>query len=154
MGWLEHERVGNSQRAAVLELLSRALEEGYLDLDEYETRFIAVSQAKTVGELYTSVSDLPTTLRTDPRQSSLTSGASRRRDGADDMALVALILGAVSIPTSLMMAGLLVGAAAVVFARLGLRSQTSRHKAAIGMALGIVGMVLSAVLIILMIVAP
>ncbi|WP_225947005.1 DUF1707 and DUF4190 domain-containing protein [Plantactinospora soyae] len=61
------ERVGTAQRNTVLELLSRALEEGYLDLSEYEERMTSVHTARTVGDLVRPLVDLPSQFRWDPR---------------------------------------------------------------------------------------
>jgi hypothetical protein len=68
------ERVGTAQRNTVLELLSRALEEGYLDLSEYEERMTSVHTARTVGDLVRPLVDLPSQFRWDPR-GPLTPGA-------------------------------------------------------------------------------
>jgi hypothetical protein len=51
------ERVGTAQRTEVLELLNRALEEGYLSLDEYEQRMRATSNAETMSQLHTQLRD-------------------------------------------------------------------------------------------------
>ncbi|MFC6023320.1 DUF1707 and DUF4190 domain-containing protein [Plantactinospora solaniradicis] len=61
------ERVGTAQRNTVLELLSQALEQGYLDLSEYEERMTSVHTARTVGDLVRPLVDLPSQFRWDPR---------------------------------------------------------------------------------------
>jgi hypothetical protein len=50
----------------VLELLSRALSEGYLALDEFEHRSDQVNTAKLVSELTSQVKDLPLQFHWEP----------------------------------------------------------------------------------------
>lgn len=61
------ERVGTVERGTVLDLLSRALQEGYLELGEYDTRITAVHSARTVGDLMGQVADLPPAFRWPPQ---------------------------------------------------------------------------------------
>jgi hypothetical protein len=61
-----YERVGNTQRTHVINLLNKAVEEGYLDLYEYERRMITASSAATQGELVAQLWDLPAEFRWDP----------------------------------------------------------------------------------------
>src|SRR5687767_12719619 len=62
-----NERVGNAQRTHVLDLLSNALQEGYLDLPEFEQRMSIVTAAKSADELMSQLADLPLQFRWDPR---------------------------------------------------------------------------------------
>jgi hypothetical protein len=149
------ERVGNAQRAAVLELLSRAVEEGYLDLDEYEARVTRVTEGKTIAALHAQVADLPPQFRWDPSQPLPKSRQERERDSASSMAVVSLALGAAAIPASLCFgAGGIVGIAAVFFARRGLRHEAGRSKALAGLVLGIVGIALSIGVVLLFLLSP
>ncbi len=52
-------RAGDADRDAVAELLRIAATEGRIDLPELEERLGRLSQAKTYGELYALVADLP-----------------------------------------------------------------------------------------------
>ena len=61
------ERVGTAERGAVLDLLSRALGEGFLELGEYDSRITAVHSARTVGDLMGQVADLPPAFRWPPQ---------------------------------------------------------------------------------------
>ncbi len=138
------ERVGHAQRTTVLDLLGRAVAEGYLDLDEYEGRVAAVSISRTVADLYAAVADLPPPFRWDPAQPMPKSRHERDRESAASMALMSVILGAVSIPTSLCVGtGGLLGLIAVVLAGKGMLDDESRTKAVAGMVLGIIGFAMS-----------
>ena len=138
------ERVGHAQRTTVLDLLGRAAAEGYLDLDEYEGRVAAVTVSRTVSDLYAVVGDLPPQFRWDPAQAMPKSRQDRERESAGSMALMSVILGAVSIPTSLCIGtGGLLGLLAVALARKGMLDDESRQKAVIGMVLGIIGFAMS-----------
>jgi hypothetical protein len=155
MGGIHQERVGNAQRAVVLDLLSRALEEGYLDLAEYEVRMAGVTEAKSVPTLFGLVADLPPQFRWDPHQPLPKSRQERERETADSASLVALILGAVSIPAAVCIgAGFFVGIAALYFGRRGLRAGGSQPKAVAGLVLGVVGMALSLIFVAIVIFAP
>jgi hypothetical protein len=61
------ERVGNAQRTAALDMVTRALEEGYLELPEYEQRMAVITSAKFMSELLDTQRDLPGQFRWDPR---------------------------------------------------------------------------------------
>lgn len=139
-----HERVGTAQRTIVLELLSKAVGEGYLDLDEYEARVVRVTEGRTVAALLVVVADLPAHLRWDPAQSMPRSRHDRQRESAATYALAGLALGAASLPLSLCFgAGGIAGVIAVVFARMGMQHEESRSKAVTGLVLGIVGIAVS-----------
>jgi hypothetical protein len=58
----EQMRAGDAERAAVAERLKAALDEGRLDLDEYDTRLQQTYAAKTFGALDALVADLPGTV--------------------------------------------------------------------------------------------
>jgi hypothetical protein len=139
----------------VLDLLSRAVEEGYLDLDEYEVRVVRVTEGKTISALYAQVADLPAQFRWDPSRPLPKGRQEREQDAASSMAVVSLALGAAAIPTSLCFgAGGIVGIAAIFFARRGLRDDVGRSKALAGMVLGIVGIALSIGIVLLFLLSP
>jgi len=153
------ERVGNAQRTTVLELLGRALEEGYLDLDEYEARLTRVTEGKTVAALHAQVADLPPQFHWDPFQPPSKARQEQKqdqdKDSASAMALASIVLGAASIPRSVCFgAGGLAGIAAVFFARKGLRHDSGRTKAIVGLALGILGIVLSIGIVLILLFSP
>lgn len=52
-------RIGNPERNALTEILRSAVDQGYIDLDEYEKRVDVLMAAKTVGEVETVLQDLP-----------------------------------------------------------------------------------------------
>lgn len=52
-------RIGNAERTALTDLLRAAVDQGYLDLDEYEKRVDVIMAAKTAGDAAVAVSDLP-----------------------------------------------------------------------------------------------
>lgn len=52
-------RVGNAERASLTEILRSAVDQGYIDLEEYEKRVDILMAAKTVGETEIVLSDLP-----------------------------------------------------------------------------------------------
>jgi hypothetical protein len=149
------ERVGNTERATVLELLGRALEEGYLDLDEYEARLTRVTEGKTIAALHAQIADLPAKFNWDPSRPPPKGRHEQDRESASTMALVSIILGAASIPTSVCFgAGGLAGVAALIFASKGLRHEAGRTKAIVGLALGILGIVLSIGIVLIFLFAP
>ncbi len=144
-----YERVGTAQRTTVLELLSKAVGEGYLDLDEYEGRVVRVTESKTVAALFAVVSDLPPQFRWDPVQPVPKSRQDRRRESADTYALASLALGATSIPLSLCFgAGGIAGVIAIVFAWMGMHEEANRSKAVTGLVLSIVGIAMSIAVVI------
>ncbi|MEH1130313.1 DUF1707 and DUF4190 domain-containing protein [Micromonospora sp. CPCC 206061] len=150
------ERIGNVQRTHVLDLLSRALEEGYLGLDEYEQRMSATTSAKTANELRAQTSDLPPQFQWDPRhQVSTTAHTGNPDRNAHVTSVVSLILAIVSIPLAVCFGiGILFGVAAVVLSRPGLRTRTEYGKALAGLVVGCVGIVSSLVMIALFIFMP
>ena len=52
-------RAGDRDRERTANLLGQALSQGYLAMDEYETRLQATFAAHTTGELRQLVTDLP-----------------------------------------------------------------------------------------------
>lgn len=52
-------RVGNPERSALTEILRSAVDQGYIDLDEYEKRVDVLLAAKTVGDAEGVLADLP-----------------------------------------------------------------------------------------------
>jgi hypothetical protein len=52
-------RIGNPERNALTEILRSAVDQGYIDLDEYEKRVDVLMAAKTVGEVEAVMMDLP-----------------------------------------------------------------------------------------------
>jgi hypothetical protein len=138
------ERIGNAHRAAVLEVMGRALAEGYVDLGEYETRMAAVTEAKTLRVLLAQVADLPPRLRWNPSWPMPRSQEDIDRDVARKNALTALILGAVSMPASLFLgAGLALGPIAIIMARKGLPYPEFRTQAVAGTVFGLLGVLAS-----------
>ncbi|GIJ47163.1 hypothetical protein Val02_40490 [Virgisporangium aliadipatigenens] len=149
-GGLQQQRVGHAQRAAVLELLNRALEEGYLELHEYENRMPQVTQAKTVHALYAQVADLPPQFRWDPRHLPPAGAEGRRRERASNEALTSVILGAIAIPSALCVgAGGILGIVGAVFGVRALRDGANPPQAIAGIGLGLVGIALSLLVLVI-----
>jgi Domain of unknown function (DUF1707) len=151
---LSRERVGNAQRTVVLELLSSALEQGYLDLYEYEVRLTRVTESKVVGDLYAQVADLPEQFRWDPQQPLPKSRQEKRQESADTMGLVSLVLGAASIPTSMCFIGGILAVPGVFLSIHALKHGSDRTKARIGLVLSLVGLVMSLALVAAFILSP
>ncbi|WP_346259641.1 DUF1707 domain-containing protein [Plantactinospora sp. ZYX-F-223] len=159
-----NERVGTAQRGTVLDLLSRALEEGYLELAEYEERMVSVQAARTVADLTRPLADLPAQFRWYPHPPAGAAAAplvrppggrpgqlgqvGTERGEERDTWVAALILGIVSLPLSLCLgAGVLPGAVAILLGR-PRRGRSHQVRATIGMVLGVVGVALSSVMIV------
>ncbi|MFC4335719.1 DUF1707 SHOCT-like domain-containing protein [Salininema proteolyticum] len=68
-------RLGHREKALLDSLLNESVQEGYLDLDEYEKRVERVLDARTLGEAERLLADLP------PYQRILAGGASGGEDG-------------------------------------------------------------------------
>jgi hypothetical protein len=153
----DDERVGNAQRSHVLDLLSRALEGGYLTLDEYEQRMTTVSSAKLASELRTQLRDLPAQFQWDPRQQPPPPPQAQRAPDDSNVrafAVTALSLGIASIPLSVCLVGWLFGLAAIFFSIPGGRGASGWSKAIIGRILGFIGIILSIGVIVLVVVSP
>ena len=73
-------RVGDREREKTANQLGQALAQGYLAMDEYETRIRAAFGAHTTAELGPLVADLPLAQlrRTDPRRREARRAAARR----------------------------------------------------------------------------
>jgi hypothetical protein len=73
-------RVGDPEREKTASELGQALAQGYLSMDEYETRIQAAFGAHTTAELGRLVADLPLAQlrRTDPRRREARRAAARR----------------------------------------------------------------------------
>jgi hypothetical protein len=143
---MEDERVGNHQRTQVLELLSAALEQGYLTLEEYEQRMTVVTAAKTMSELHDQVADLPAQFRWDPRATAQRPDAGQgSRPHTDDnvrtFAITSLVLGIASIPLTFCLVGWLLGIAAIFFSVPGSKGASGWSKAFVGRVLGILGII-------------
>ncbi|MEE6260386.1 DUF1707 domain-containing protein [Plantactinospora sonchi] len=67
-------RAADSDRAAVAERLRRALDEGRLDLNEYDDRLQRTYAAKTYGDLNGLLDDLPAPVAADRAQLATTGG--------------------------------------------------------------------------------
>ncbi|WP_335986005.1 DUF1707 SHOCT-like domain-containing protein [Glycomyces sp. MUSA5-2] len=52
-------RIGNPERGALTEILRAAVDQGYIDLDEYEKRVDVLLAAQTVGDAEAVLADLP-----------------------------------------------------------------------------------------------
>ncbi|NJC71646.1 DUF1707 domain-containing protein [Planosporangium thailandense] len=151
---MDDERVGNEQRAQVVGLLGAAVEQGYLTLDEYDERTVAATQAKTRSVLQAQVADLPAQFRWGtraPGQQPVPGRGSGHPadDNAATCAVASLVLGVVSIPLSLCLVGWLFGLGAVVLSVPGARSAGTWNRAVVGRVLGSIGILLSALLVVL-----
>ncbi|MET9300083.1 DUF1707 domain-containing protein [Micromonospora aurantiaca] len=151
-----NERIGTAQRLAALEGLSKALEDGYLDLAEYEQRMMAVQSARTVNDLIAQVVDLPAQFQWNPHQMvtrqmtpPLGSGQSPKN------APLALGLGIASVPVSMCLGfGLVLGCIAIFLGRRGIKDGENYSYSLVGIVLGIAGVVLSLLFIGVAIFAP
>ncbi|SCL22661.1 protein of unknown function [Micromonospora pallida] len=147
-----HERVGNDQRAAVLELLSKALADGYLTLSEFDQRSLAVHSAVTVGNLVGPLRDLPRQFHWMPQ-----SAPAVRHAAADKspLALTAVVLGVVSLPLSLCggLGGIL-GVAAAILGGVVARNKMDHSKGVLALTLGLVSAAISLAFLAMVLLAP
>ncbi|GAB3148000.1 hypothetical protein GCM10027290_32070 [Micromonospora sonneratiae] len=147
------ERVGTAQRTAVLDLLSRALEQGYIELGEYEVRMAAIQSARTVGDLTGQTADLPHQFRWQPQHqpAPVPPPASQLVTGKrNPMSQVALTLSAVSIALSICLgAGVLFGLGGIALSLPGLKAKDTMSR--IALVLGCIGTLLSVAIIVFMI---
>jgi hypothetical protein len=139
-------RIGHVQRSEVLDLLSRALGEGYLSLDEYEQRLTAANSARFAAELVRQVADLPQQYRWDPAASQQASMHAQQaaETKARTFATSALIFGIVALPLSVCVIGGALGVVAILLSRPRSQSTSARTPAIIGRVLGITSIALSA----------
>jgi hypothetical protein len=133
------ERVGNPQRAEVIDLLTRALDDERLPLDEYDRRVAAVGAATYAAELQAQVHDLPAEYGWRPH--ALPAPVTPDRP-VRSYARTTLVLGILSLPLSMCLIGWIFGILAIRYSRLG--QPRSFGPALIGRVLGIVGILLSA----------
>jgi hypothetical protein len=155
---MHDERIGNAQRAKFMELLGKATEEGYLSLDEYDQRAMAVSGARLMSELQSQTSDLPSQFHWDPRVA-IGSSAPPLPHPADqnvtNFAIASLALGIASIALSACFGvGGLFGLAAIFFSIPGARGASGWSKAFVGRVLGIIGIVLSLGVVAILLLTP
>ncbi len=132
---MRDERVVTADRAEVIAVLGRALDDGRLTLDEHDARVAAVGSATYTSELRGQLRDLPPEYAWRPPATvapAPPAGSGR----------AALIAGLLSLPTSICIVGGILGAVAIV---LSLRGERRRGLTAalLGRILGIVGVVLS-----------
>jgi len=148
------QRVGTTEREQVLGLLGKALEEGYLGLDEYEQRVAVVTAAKTVYDLTRQVADLPPRLRWTPHSRPAPVGGVDPSEPARITAITSLVLGLVSLPMAFCIGiGGIIGVTAAALSVPGLRSGSPRErgKATVGLVTGLLSVALSAVVLMVLI---
>jgi hypothetical protein len=90
-------RAGDRERERTADQLGQALAQGYLAMDEYETRLQAAFAANTTAELHPLVADLPLVQlrRNDPRRREARRKAARRSvhfHTAGYLAMVVIVL--------------------------------------------------------------
>ena len=130
-------RVGNAQRTEVIDLLSRALDEGGLPLDEYDRRVAAVGVATYAAELTAQLDGLPAGYDWSPH--AFPPPVVPRP--ATSSGRTALVLGIVSLPLSMCLVGWIFGILAILYSRRG--PARGFGPAMIGRVFGIVGILLS-----------
>jgi Domain of unknown function (DUF1707) len=129
-------RVTVAERSDVIALLTKALDEGRLDLAGYDARVAAVGAATYASELVAQLSDLPPEYAWLP-PTAVVPAAARPGSGR-----AALVFGILSLPTAFCVAGGLLGIVAVVLSFRGDRPP-GLSPALVGRVFGIVGVVLS-----------
>jgi hypothetical protein len=146
---MRDERVDSTDRTEVIGLLSRALDEGRLPMDDYDHRVARVGTATYASELLNQLQDLPPEYAWLPR-TVVATAAAERRPAASGRA--ALVFGILSLPTSFCVVGGVLGIIAVV---LSLRGERERglSPALVGRVFGIVGIVLAVGALIALVVA-
>lgn len=131
------ERVDNAQRAEVIDLLTRALAEDGLPLDEYDRRVVAVGTATYAEQLRAQLQDLPPEYGWRPHAAA----PPVVPRPAKAYGRTALILGVVSLPLSICLVGWIFGILAILYGRRG--GAKGGSSALIGRVFGIVGILLS-----------
>jgi uncharacterized protein DUF1707 len=132
------ERVTGAERSEVLEVLTRALDQGDLAMSDYDRRVVAVGSATYTSELLTQLADLPPEYAwlpptaVAPPPAPAVAGAGRG----------ALILGILSLPTSFCVFGGILGGIAIFLSLRGER-RPGFSPALLGRVFGIVGVALS-----------
>jgi hypothetical protein len=129
-------RVDNGHRTEVIGVLSRALDDGRLAVEDHDGRVVAVSTATYVSELLTQVHDLPEDYQWQPHADATPPRATTAR--------TALILGIASVPLAFCGVGAVLGIVAIV-----LSFRATDHRPGFGPVLlarvfGSTGIVLSA----------
>lgn len=73
-------RVGDAERGNTADHLGQAFTQGYLSMEEYETRLARAFEAQTAGALRDLLADLPVAqiIKRDPRRRAQRSAAARR----------------------------------------------------------------------------
>jgi hypothetical protein len=132
------ERVGNAQRAEVIDQLTRALDGERLPLHEYDRRVAAVGAATYASELAAQVDDLPDEYGWRPH--ALPAPVVPPRP-ARSYERTALVLGILSLPLSVCLLGWIFGILAILYSRRG--HPPVFGPALIGRVFGIVGILLS-----------
>jgi hypothetical protein len=152
----DNERVGTAQRTEVLDLLSKALEEGYLDLTEFDQRMNSVTSAKAAHQLQAQLTDLPPRFLWNAGALPAPFVPATAQDPkAHTSAVASLVLGIASVLLSVCCGvGFLFGVAAIVLSRFGMRSANDRGKAMAGLVLGCVGVAASIGMVLLLMFAP
>ena len=130
-------RVGNAQRTEVIELLSRALDEGGLPLDEYDRRVAAVGAATYAADLTAQLEGLPAGFGWSPHPFP----PPVMPHAVKSSGRTALFLGIASLPLSMCLVGWIFGILAIVYSRRG--SARGFGPAMIGRVFGIIGILLS-----------
>ena len=143
----------------MLDLLSRALGEGYLALDEYDHRSGRVGAAKLMSELTAQVEDLPAAFRWDPAAPpTLPPPPVPVRAPAESsdrfVARAALVAGIVSVPLGLIVIGVVAAVVAVALSFSVRPASPHRGIAVVGRVCGCVGAALAALMLILVIAMP
>ncbi len=150
-----NERVGTAQRQAAVELLTRALEGGYIDLVEYERRMVVVQSAKFAGDIVGPMSDLPRQFQWNPHHPMAPvvppMPVPQQAPDADvrSKSTVSLVMGALSLPLALCFGlGLIPAVASFFLARPGLKAYPTNTSAVVGLILGVIGAIASVVMLI------
>jgi hypothetical protein len=154
-----NERVGTAERTTALELLSRAVAGGYLDITEYDQRIVAVHGARTVGDIVTQLRDLPQDFHWHPGREPVPVPVpvpvqpAPASGNPHTLAVLALTFGIASIPLGLCVGvGAVPGIAAVLLARRVWRERREQGLAVTGAVLGLIGVAFSAVVLVALIV--
>jgi hypothetical protein len=138
------ERAASGQRTEVIGLLGRALDEGALALDDFDSRVVAVGTATYTADLRAQVDDLPSAYAwrphpvEEPPPEPPAAGVPPRSGRA------ALILGLASVPLALCFVGAVLGLAAIVLSLRAPRPRPGMSAARLGRIFGIIGILLSA----------
>jgi hypothetical protein len=131
-------RVDNAQRTEVLDLLTRALDSRSLQLAEYDRRVAAVGTANYVSELAAQLQDLSPEYVWQPHPAIPPIVPDRP---VKAYGRTALILGILSLPSSMCLVGWIFGILAILYSRRG--SPRGFGAALIGRVFGIIGILLS-----------